>query len=237
MALTRASIWWSSSPSPSPRCRASCGWSRRRAVVREQSNIMPRRHRHAFPRLMLPTSCPTPSPLIGRHLHRRLAVLVESYLSFSRRHAAGDPERGNIIAEGRLTCSSPSGTSVPSVFLALMVLSITSSRRVRDMLDPRWRGGVMDGDPSSREGLRTEFATGDGPPAVARSPNLSFEVRRGETLCIVANPVAARAHRAVVLRLLPRPYGGSGRPRAVRKPRPGALRRPRSARSAAARSR
>ena len=63
------------------------------------------------------------------------------------------------------------------------------------------------------EGLRTEFATGDGPPAVAVS-DLSFEVKRGETLCIVGESGCGKSLTALsVLRLLPRPYGriGAGR--------------------------
>ena len=63
------------------------------------------------------------------------------------------------------------------------------------------------------EGLRTEFATGEGPPAVAVQ-DLSFEVNRGETLCIVGESGCGKSLTALsVLRLLPRPYGriGAGR--------------------------
>lgn len=72
----------------------------------------------------------------------------------------------------------------------------------------------MTPDPVLRvDGLRTEFTTGDGPPAVAVS-DLSFEVRRGETLCIVGESGCGKSLTALsVLRLLPRPYGriGAGR--------------------------
>jgi len=63
------------------------------------------------------------------------------------------------------------------------------------------------------ESLRTEFATGDGPPVVAVN-NLSFKVHRGETLCIVGESGCGKSLTALsVLRLLPRPYGriGGGR--------------------------
>ena len=63
------------------------------------------------------------------------------------------------------------------------------------------------------EGLRTEFATGDGPPSVAVD-DLSFTVRRGETLCIVGESGCGKSLTALsILRLLPRPYGriGAGR--------------------------
>jgi peptide/nickel transport system ATP-binding protein len=72
----------------------------------------------------------------------------------------------------------------------------------------------MTPDPILRvEGLRTEFATGDGPPAVAVN-DLSFEVNRGETLCIVGESGCGKSLTALsILRLLPRPYGriGAGR--------------------------
>jgi peptide/nickel transport system ATP-binding protein len=61
--------------------------------------------------------------------------------------------------------------------------------------------------------LRTEFATGEGPPMVAVN-DLSFELRRGETLCIVGESGCGKSLTALsILRLLPRPYGriGSGR--------------------------
>ena len=63
------------------------------------------------------------------------------------------------------------------------------------------------------EGLRTEFATGEGPPSVAVD-DLSFTVRRGETLCIVGESGCGKSLTALsILRLLPRPYGriGAGR--------------------------
>ena len=63
------------------------------------------------------------------------------------------------------------------------------------------------------EGLRTEFATGDGPPTVAVN-DLSFTVNRHETLCIVGESGCGKSLTALsVLRLLPRPYGriGAGR--------------------------
>ncbi|MDB5317225.1 MAG: transporter ATP-binding protein [Rhodospirillales bacterium] len=63
------------------------------------------------------------------------------------------------------------------------------------------------------DGLRTEFATGEGPPSVAVH-DLSFTVRRGETLCIVGESGCGKSLTALsILRLLPRPYGriGAGR--------------------------
>jgi len=63
------------------------------------------------------------------------------------------------------------------------------------------------------EELRTEFASGDGPPLVAVN-DLSFRVDRGETLCIVGESGCGKSLTALsVLRLLPRPYGriGGGR--------------------------
>ncbi|MBX6372662.1 MAG: ABC transporter ATP-binding protein [Acetobacteraceae bacterium] len=63
------------------------------------------------------------------------------------------------------------------------------------------------------ESLRVEFATGDAPPVVAVS-DMSFEVHRGETLCIVGESGCGKSLTALsILRLLPRPYGriGAGR--------------------------
>ncbi|MDB5376115.1 MAG: transporter ATP-binding protein [Rubritepida sp.] len=63
------------------------------------------------------------------------------------------------------------------------------------------------------EDLRTEFATGEGPPHVAVD-GLSLSVRRGETLCIVGESGCGKSLTALsILRLLPRPYGriGAGR--------------------------
>ncbi|RKK06262.1 ATP-binding cassette domain-containing protein [Pseudoroseomonas wenyumeiae] len=55
-------------------------------------------------------------------------------------------------------------------------------------------------------GLRTEFQ-GDGPPAVAVQ-DLSFTVRRGETLCIVGESGCGKSMTALsLLRLVPRPGG------------------------------
>jgi peptide/nickel transport system ATP-binding protein len=60
------------------------------------------------------------------------------------------------------------------------------------------------------EGLRTEFATGEGPPRVAVE-GLSFDVKRGETLCIVGESGCGKSLTALsILRLLPRPYGRIG---------------------------
>ena len=77
----------------------------------------------------------------------------------------------------------------------------------------------MASDPVLRvEGLRTEFATGDGPPAVAVN-DLSFEVNRGETLCIVGESGCGKSLTALsVLRLLPRPYGRIGAGRVLLEP-------------------
>jgi peptide/nickel transport system ATP-binding protein len=61
--------------------------------------------------------------------------------------------------------------------------------------------------------LRTEFVTGEGPPAVAVN-NLSFSLSRGQTLCIVGESGCGKSLTALsILRLLPRPYGriGAGR--------------------------
>jgi peptide/nickel transport system ATP-binding protein len=61
--------------------------------------------------------------------------------------------------------------------------------------------------------LRTEFATGEGPPAVAVN-DLSFSLSRGQTLCIVGESGCGKSLTALsILRLLPRPYGriGAGR--------------------------
>jgi peptide/nickel transport system ATP-binding protein len=61
--------------------------------------------------------------------------------------------------------------------------------------------------------LRTEFATGEGPPAIAVN-DLSFDLHRGETLCIVGESGCGKSLTALsILRLLPRPYGriGGGR--------------------------
>jgi peptide/nickel transport system ATP-binding protein len=63
------------------------------------------------------------------------------------------------------------------------------------------------------DALRTEFATGEGPPAVAVS-DLSFALHKGETLCIVGESGCGKSLTALsILRLLPRPYGriGGGR--------------------------
>jgi peptide/nickel transport system ATP-binding protein len=55
-------------------------------------------------------------------------------------------------------------------------------------------------------GLRTEFR-GEGPPAVAVQ-DLSFTVRRGETLCIVGESGCGKSMTALsLLRLVPRPGG------------------------------
>ncbi|KAA2212893.1 ABC transporter ATP-binding protein [Teichococcus oryzae] len=63
------------------------------------------------------------------------------------------------------------------------------------------------------EGLRTEFATGQGAPVVAVN-DLSLTLKRGETLCIVGESGCGKSLTALsILRLLPRPYGriGGGR--------------------------
>jgi len=57
------------------------------------------------------------------------------------------------------------------------------------------------------EGLRTEFDTGEGPPAVAVD-GLSFTVGRGETLCIVGESGCGKSMTALsIMRLVPRPNG------------------------------
>jgi len=63
------------------------------------------------------------------------------------------------------------------------------------------------------DGLRTEFATREGPPVIAVD-GLSFSLRRGETLCIVGESGCGKSLTALsILRLLPRPHGriGAGR--------------------------
>jgi peptide/nickel transport system permease protein len=68
------------------------------------------------------------------------AVLVESYLSFLGVGTPPEiPSWGNIIAEGRLYVQISFGIILyPSIFLALMVLSINIlGDGLRDMLDPR----------------------------------------------------------------------------------------------------
>ncbi len=57
------------------------------------------------------------------------------------------------------------------------------------------------------EGLRTEFASPDGPPAVAVD-GLSFSVERGETLCIVGESGCGKSMTALsIMRLVPKPNG------------------------------
>ena len=70
--------------------------------------------------------------------------------------------------------------------------SVTSAMRAETVLELR--------------GLRTEFR-GEGPPAVAVN-DLSFTVRKGETLCIVGESGCGKSMTALsLLRLVPRPGG------------------------------
>jgi peptide/nickel transport system permease protein len=95
-----------------------------------------------FPRLMIRHILPnTFAPLIVQATYiAASAVLVESYLSFLGVGTPPEiPSWGNIIAEGRLYVQIAFWNILfPSVFLALMVLSINIlGDGLRDMLDPR----------------------------------------------------------------------------------------------------
>lgn len=95
-----------------------------------------------FPRLMIKHILPnTFAPLIVQATYiAASAVLVESYLSFLGVGTPPEiPSWGNIIAEGRLYVQIAFWNILfPSVFLALMVLSINIlGDGLRDMLDPR----------------------------------------------------------------------------------------------------
>ena len=95
-----------------------------------------------FPRLMIRHILPnTFAPLIVQATYiAASAVLVESYLSFLGVGTPPEiPSWGNIIAEGRLYVQIAFWNILfPSVFLALMVLSINVlGDGLRDMLDPR----------------------------------------------------------------------------------------------------
>lgn len=95
-----------------------------------------------FPRLMIKHILPnTFAPLIVQATYiAASAVLVESYLSFLGVGTPPEiPSWGNIIAEGRLFVQIAFWNILfPSVFLALMVLSINIlGDGLRDMLDPR----------------------------------------------------------------------------------------------------
>ncbi len=95
-----------------------------------------------FPRLMLKHILPnTFAPLIVQATYiAASAVLIESYLSFLGVGTPPEiPSWGNIIAEGRLYVQIAFWNILfPSIFLALMVLSINIlGDGLRDMLDPR----------------------------------------------------------------------------------------------------
>lgn len=95
-----------------------------------------------FPRLMLKHILPnTFAPLIVQATYiAASAVLIESYLSFLGVGTPPEiPSWGNIIAEGRLYVQIAFWNILfPSIFLALMVLSINVlGDGLRDMLDPR----------------------------------------------------------------------------------------------------
>jgi len=95
-----------------------------------------------FPRLMIRHILPnTFAPLIVQATYiAASAVLVESYLSFLGVGTPPEiPSWGNIIAEGRLYVQIAFWNILfPSIFLALMVLSINVlGDGLRDMLDPR----------------------------------------------------------------------------------------------------
>ena len=95
-----------------------------------------------FPRLMLKHILPnTFAPLIVQATYiAASAVLIESYLSFLGVGTPPEiPSWGNIIAEGRLYVQIAFWNILfPSIFLALMVLSINIlGDGLRDLLDPR----------------------------------------------------------------------------------------------------
>lgn len=144
MSLTRASIWIVILAITIPevprvaRLVRSVVLSVREQVYIQAASAVGTR----FPRLMLRHILPnTFAPLIVQATYiAASAVLVESYLSFLGVGTPPEiPSWGNIIAEGRLYVQIAFWNILfPSVFLAVMVLSINIlGDGLRDMLDPR----------------------------------------------------------------------------------------------------
>ena len=144
MSLTRASIWIVILAITIPevprvaRLVRSVVLSVREQVYIQAASAVGTR----FPRLMLRHFLPnTFAPLIVQATYiAASAVLVESYLSFLGVGTPPEiPSWGNIIAEGRLYVQIAFWNILfPSVFLAVMVLSINIlGDGLRDMLDPR----------------------------------------------------------------------------------------------------
>ena len=144
MSLTRASIWVVILAITIPevprvaRLVRSVVLSVREQVYIQAASAVGTR----FPRLMLRHILPnTFAPLIVQATYiAASAVLVESYLSFLGVGTPPEiPSWGNIIAEGRLYVQIAFWNILfPSVFLAVMVLSINIlGDGLRDMLDPR----------------------------------------------------------------------------------------------------
>ena len=144
MSLTRASVWIVIMAITIPevprvaRLVRSVVLSVREQVYIQAASAVGTR----FPRLMLRHILPnTFAPLIVQATYiAASAVLVESYLSFLGVGTPPEiPSWGNIIAEGRLYVQIAFWNILfPSVFLAVMVLSINIlGDGLRDMLDPR----------------------------------------------------------------------------------------------------
>ncbi|MCA3287188.1 MAG: ABC transporter permease [Roseomonas sp.] len=144
MSLTRASIWIVILAITIPevprvaRLVRSVVLSVREQVYIQAASAVGTR----FSRLMLRHILPnTFAPLIVQATYiAASAVLVESYLSFLGVGTPPEiPSWGNIIAEGRLYVQIAFWNILfPSVFLAVMVLSINIlGDGLRDMLDPR----------------------------------------------------------------------------------------------------
>ena len=144
MSLTRASVWIVILAITIPevprvaRLVRSVVLSVREQVYIQAASAVGTR----FPRLMLRHILPnTFAPLIVQATYiAASAVLVESYLSFLGVGTPPEiPSWGNIIAEGRLYVQIAFWNILfPSVFLAVMVLSINIlGDGLRDMLDPR----------------------------------------------------------------------------------------------------
>ena len=144
MALTRASIWVVILAITIPeiprvvRLVRSVVLTVREQVYIQAAGAIGTR----FPRLMMKHILPnTFAPLIVQATYiAASAVLVESYLSFLGVGTPPEiPSWGNIIAEGRLYVQIAFWNILfPSIFLALMVLSINVlGDGLRDMLDPR----------------------------------------------------------------------------------------------------
>jgi peptide/nickel transport system permease protein len=144
MSLTRASIWIVILAITIPevprvaRLVRSVVLSVREQVYIQAASAVGTRFRRLMLRHILPN---TFAPLIVQATYiAASAVLVESYLSFLGVGTPPEiPSWGNIIAEGRLYVQIAFWNILfPSVFLAVMVLSINIlGDGLRDMLDPR----------------------------------------------------------------------------------------------------